>query len=46
MKATNQRMLRCLPINEWVERRGEWDGHGTRMDAERLVKILRENIPA
>ena len=33
------------PINEWVERRREWDQHVTRMDAERLVKILRDNIP-
>ena len=38
------------PINEWVERRRtrrrEWDQHVTRMDAERLVKISRDNIPA
>ena len=34
-------------INEWVERRRrEWDEHVTRMDAERLVKILRESTPA
>ena len=34
-------------INEWTERRrGEWDDHVTRMDAERLVKISRDNIPA
>ena len=33
-------------INEWVERRTEWDEHVTRMDAERLVKISRDNIPA
>ena len=26
-------------------RRGEWDQHVTRMDAERLVKISRDNIP-
>ena len=32
------------PINEWVERRREWDQHVTRMDAERLVKISRDNI--
>ena len=35
-------------INEWVERRirrREWDQHVTRMDAERLVKISRDNIP-
>jgi hypothetical protein len=33
-----------------VERRtrggGEWDEHVTIMDAERLVKISRDNIPA
>ena len=34
------------PINELVERkRREWDQHVTRMDAERLVKISRDNIP-
>ena len=40
------------PISEWVERRRrrrrrrrEWDQHVTRMDAERLVKILKDNIP-
>ena len=32
-------------INEWVERRRKWDQHVTRMDAERLVKISRVNIP-
>jgi hypothetical protein len=33
-------------INEWVERRRrERDQHVTRMDAERLVKISRDNIP-
>ena len=36
------------PINGWVERRIRrgWDQHVTRMDAERLVKISRDNIPA
>ena len=38
------------PIIEWVERgrriRKEWAGHVTRIDAERLVKISRDNIPA
>ena len=36
------------PINEWVERRRrrESDDYVTRMDAERLVKISRDNIPA
>ena len=34
------------PFNEWVERRRECDQHVARMDAERLVKISRENIPA
>ena len=35
------------PVNEWVERRRRiiWDQHVTRMDAERLVKISRDNIP-
>ena len=34
------------PINEWVEtRRREWDQHVTKMDAERLVKISKDNIP-
>ena len=33
--------------NEWVERRRrEWDEHVIKMDAERLVKISRDNIPA
>ena len=32
------------PINEWVERRREWDQHVTRMDAKRLVKHSRDNI--
>ena len=34
------------PINEWVESRREWDEHLIRMNAERLVKISRNNIPA
>ena len=35
------------PINDWMERRRrEWDQHVTRLDAERLFKISRENIPA
>ena len=35
------------PIIKWAERRRrEWDEHVARMDAERLVKILRDNIPA
>ena len=37
------------PINEFVERRRrrkEWDEHVTRMDAERLVQILSDNITA
>ena len=28
------------------EEEGKWDEHVTRMDAERLVKISRDNIPA
>ena len=35
------------PINEWViRRRRERDKHVTRIDAEKLVKISMENIPA
>ena len=34
------------PLNEWMERRRGWDEHVIRMDAERLVKISRDNIPA
>jgi hypothetical protein len=34
------------PINKRVgRRRREWDQHVTRMGAERLVKISRNNIP-
>ena len=33
-------------ISQWVERRREWDEHVTRMDAGRLVKMSRDNIPA
>ena len=34
------------PINERVKRRRrEWDQHVKRMDAEKLVKISRDNIP-
>ena len=34
-------------INVLVERgRREWDEHVTRMNAERIVKISRDNIPA
>ena len=38
----------CIqPIIGWVERRRkESDEHVTRMDAERLIKISRDNIPA
>ena len=36
---------RVHPINEWVERRREQDENETGMDAERLVKILRDYIP-
>ena len=33
------------PTNEWVvRRRREWDEGETRMDAERLVKISKDNI--
>ena len=43
-KPTTQRIRSIQPINEWVERRREWDEHVTRMDAERLVKISRDSI--
>ena len=33
------------PINEWVEKRSEWDQRVKIRDAERLVKISRENVP-
>ena len=33
-------------INERVERRRKWEEHVKIMDAERLVKILRDNILA
>ena len=34
------------PTNKWMERiRREWDQHVTRTDAEKLVKISRDNIP-
>ena len=34
------------PIIVWVERRNrrEWDKYVTRMDAERLVNISRDNL--
>ena len=32
------------PIYEWVERRREQGQHVTKMNAERLVKISRDNI--
>ena len=32
-------------INEWVKRRRECDQYVTRMDAGKLVKISRDNIP-
>ena len=33
-------------IHEWMERRRrEWDQHVIRMDAERLAKISRDNLP-
>jgi hypothetical protein len=35
------------PINEWMKKSiREWDDHVTRMNAESLVKISRNNIPA
>ena len=32
--------------NEWLEKRTEWDKHVTRIHAERVVKISRDNIAA
>ena len=32
-------------VSKWMERR-EWEEHVTRMDAERLLKISRDDIPA
>ena len=35
------------PIHEWMDRRRKgWDGHVTRIDSQRLVKISRDNVPA
>ena len=34
------------PINEWMKRRREWDEHTPSLNAEKLVKISRDNIPA
>ena len=37
----------CIYVrNEWTERRRKCDEHITRTDAERLVKISRDFIPA
>ena len=34
------------PINDWViRRRQEWNDHVSRMDANRIAKITRDNIP-
>ena len=45
-KPTNERIQCIQPINAWVERsRREQYQHVTRMDAERLVKISKDNIP-
>ena len=44
-KPTTRESCGIQPINEWVERRRrEWDEHVTRMNAERLLKISRDNI--
>ena len=43
----NQQIRECCgvqPINEWVEKRREWDEHVTRMGAERLINISRDSI--
>ena len=46
-KPTNQVILWYPTINEWVERRrGEWDEHVTRIDADILLKISKGIIPA
>ena len=34
------------PINVWMERRGEWDEHVTRINDERLFKISGDSISA
>jgi hypothetical protein len=46
LEANEMKVLR--KINEWVERRRRrnWDEHVTRMDAERLVTIWWDNMPA
>ena len=50
-RITSQQIIEACGIeliNEWVERRRrrEWDEHETKVDAETLVKLLRDNIPA
>jgi hypothetical protein len=45
LRANKRESCGIQPINGWVQRR-EWDEHVIRMDAERLVKISRDNIPA
>ena len=44
-KPTNQRILQYQPFNGSAERRKKCDQRVTRMDAERLVKISRDNKP-
>ena len=47
---SSQQITESCGVQTIIELRGrrgrEWDEHVTRMDVERLVKILRDNIPA
>ena len=46
IKAALTNSCGIIPTSEWVERRRrEWDEHVTIMDAERLLKIPKDNIP-
>ena len=43
----NRESCGIQPINGWAGRiSGEWNVYVTRINAERLVKILRDNVPA
>ena len=37
-------MVFNLLMSEWKRRRSEWDQHVTRIDADRVVKISRDNV--
>ena len=52
LESNGMKVLRKIKTNtscgiKWVERRRrrEWDQNVTRMDAERFVKISRDNVP-